>query len=347
MKIKELSSKAIDTISSKDIPVEEVIEKSIQIPGVKVDRKEFLAKQFSHTQTDKLKEIIDLGPVECGISRQELETMANKLIITRTSQSSVASFVAGIPGGFAMAAAVPADVMQFFGMALRLAQELSYLYGAKDLFNEGVIDSEGVKNHLLLYCGTMFGVSGAMNGVRVLSTQIAKTTLKKLPQKALTKTFWYPIVKQIAKALGYSITKQTTAKAISNVIPVAGGVISGTLNFVTMKPMAKRLSEAFDKSIFEYSEDEYEDDLRILSQIEDGEYDVEYESNDVLDKISSGIKKVIRSKKENETEINNSDNSKEKTVDPIEEIKKYKELLDLEIISKEEFDKKKASLLNL
>ena len=336
MKIKELSSKAIDTISSKDIPVEEVIEKSIQIPGVKVDRKEFLAKQFSHTQTDKLKEIIDLGPVECGISRQELETMANKLIITRTSQSSVASFVAGIPGGFAMTAAVPADVMQFFGMALRLAQELSYLYGAKDLFNDGVIDSEGVKNHLLLYCGTMFGVSGAMNGVRVLSTQIAKTTLKKLPQKALTKTFWYPIVKQIAKALGYSITKQTTAK-----------VISGTLNFVTMKPMAKRLSEAFDKSIFEYSEDEYEDDLRILSQIEDGEYDVEYESNDVLDKLSSGIKKVIRSKKENETEINNSDNSKEKTVDPIEEIKKYKELLDLEIISKEEFDKKKASLLNL
>ena len=34
-----------------------------------------------------------------------------------------------------MAATIPADVLQFFGMALRLAQELSYLYGAKDLCN--------------------------------------------------------------------------------------------------------------------------------------------------------------------------------------------------------------------
>lgn len=77
----------------------------------------------------------------------------------------------------------------------------------------------------------MFGVSGAVSGVRVLSTQIAKTTLKKLPQKALTKTFWYPIVKQIGKAIGVKVTKNTVAQGFSNAIPVIGGVISGSINF--------------------------------------------------------------------------------------------------------------------
>ena len=34
-------------------------------------------------------------------------------------------------------------------------------------------------------------------------------------------------------------------------------------------------------------------------------------------------------------------------IDPVEEIKKYKELLDLGIISQEEFDEKKKDLLGL
>ena len=127
-----------------------------------------------------------------------------------------------------MAATIPADVMQFFGMALRLAQELSYLYGADDLWQNGIVDEEKIKSQLIMYCGVMFGVSGAVSGVRVLSTQIAKTTLHKLPQKALTKTFWYPIVKQIGKAVGIKVTKSSVAKGISKAIPVIGGVISGT-----------------------------------------------------------------------------------------------------------------------
>ena len=76
-----------------------------------------------------MKEIFDLGPVQANVTQQKLDSLANNLIWVRTSQSSLASFAMGIPGGLAMAATVPADVLQFFGMSLRLAQELSYLYG--------------------------------------------------------------------------------------------------------------------------------------------------------------------------------------------------------------------------
>lgn len=167
---------------TSDIMLEEIICKAIQIPGVKVDRNKFLAEIFS-SKVDLLENIVNNGPIGAGITREEINNIANRLIMKRTSQSSIASFAAGIPGGLAMAATIPADILQFFGMSLRLAQELSYLYGADDLWENGKIDDEKVKNQLILYCGVMFGVSGAVSGVRVLSTQVAKTALKKFPKK--------------------------------------------------------------------------------------------------------------------------------------------------------------------
>ena len=327
---------------ASDIMLEEIISKAIQIPGVKVDRNKFLAEGFS-SKVDLLENIINNGPVEAGITREEISNIANKLIMKRTSQSSIASFAAGIPGGLAMAATIPADVLQFFGMSLRLAQELSYLYGADDLWKNGQVDDEKVKNQLILYCGVMFGVSGAVSGVRVLSTQVAKTALKKIPQKALTKTFWYPMIKKICSFVGYTLTKKTLASGVSKAIPVIGGVISGTINFASMMPMARKLNDTLDKAIFDYSEEEFEKDIESLSN-ENGEVSEEEKQN-FKEKFTEGFNKTKDSVSNLFSKFgSNKDKNKN---DPIEEIKKYKELLDSGIINQKEFDKKKKELLNL
>ena len=336
---------------SNNISLEDIITTSIKIPGVKVNRDKFLEEHLAGTGIN-VQDIINLGPIDAGVSREDISNTANKLIIKRTSQSSVASFVAGMPGGLVMAATIPAGVIQFFGMALRLAQELSYLYGGGDLWVDGQIDDDKVKSQLIMYCGVMFGVSGAVSGVRVLSTQIAKTTLNKLPQKALTKTFWYPIIKQIGKAIGVKVTKTTVAKSASKAIPIIGGVISGGLNFASMMPMAKRLSEALDKATFDYSEDEYENDLNIIDKISNGEIVVEPESetkeeikqkvSNTIDDVKKGVSGIVGKfgKK-----ISHASDAPSK--DPIEEVKRLKELLDIGAITQEEFDTKKKELLNL
>lgn len=259
-----------DNEFTKQIMIEEVITKVVQIPGVKVNRKQFLAEQFA-SKTDNLEKILDKGPVEAGIKREDINLLSKKLILTRTSQSSIASFVAGIPGGIAMAATIPADILQFFGVALRLAQELSYLYGAQDLWNDGKIDDDKIKSQLILYCGVMFGVSGAVSGVRVITTQLSKTALKKIPQKALTKTFWYPILKKIANFIGITLTKKTFAQGVSKAIPVIGGFISGGINFASMMPMANRLNDTLDKATFNYSDEEFDKDIEIIMNTDEYE----------------------------------------------------------------------------
>lgn len=329
---------------ASDIMLERIIYKAIQIPGVKVDRNKFLAEVFS-SKVDLLENIINNGPVEAGITREEINNIANKLIMKRTSQSSIASFAAGIPGGVAMAATIPADILQFFGMSLRLAQELSYLYGADDLWKNGKVDDEKVKDQLILYCGVMFGVSGAVSGVRVLSTQVAKTALKKIPQKALTKTFWYPMIKKICSFVGYTLTKKTLASGVSKAIPVIGGVISGTINFASMMPMARKLNDTLDNATFDYSEEEFNRDIELLSN-ETGEVSEE-DKQSSKEKFTDGFNKTKNSVSNLFSKLGNNKDKDKSKIDPIEEIKKYKELLDSGIINQEEFNKKKKELLNL
>lgn len=335
-------------IMEKEMALESVVTSAVKIPGVKVDRKTFLAEIFRNEDVS-MQEILDDGPIHANVSQDKLATLSSKLILKRTSQSSLASFAAGIPGGLAIAATLPADVLQFFGMSLRLAQELSYLYGADDLWQDGQIDDEKVKNQLLLYCGVMFGVSGAVSGVRVLSTQIAKTTLKKLPQKALTKTFWYPMIKQIGKAIGIKVTKSSVAKGLSKAVPVISGVISGGFNFVSMMPMANRLQSAFASASFGYTEEAFERDLNEIEKI--GSSDSAENSNENTNKID-----IKGSLQEGGKKLTNHitgllGNKKSKTAGAeadsvLASIKKLSELKDAGILSQEEFNSKKAELLS-
>lgn len=338
---------AIGIEQTSEVALERMIANAVQIPGVKVDRQKFLAEAFAKEGGD-LPKIIELGPVEAGCSREMIAHMANKLILARTSASSAASFAMGLPGGVAMGATIPADTLQFFGMSMRLAQELAYLYGAQDLWKDGEIDDEAVRGRLILYCGVMFGVSGAAAGVRILSSQIAKTALKKLPQKALTKTVWYPIIKQVGKLIGVKVTKNTVAKGVSKTIPVVGGVISGGLNFASMLPMARRLVESLDQANFSYTEAEIMNDYQEIQEMAESGSPEQAEKNSARDRAIRGVKSlgsVFMKGKETHQE-RAVDAGKETETDVFVKIEKLAKLRELGAITQQEFENKKAELLS-
>ena len=257
-----------------------------------------------------------------------------------------------------MAATIPADMLQFFVAALRLAQEISYLYGAEDLWENGSVDNEKVNSQLIMYLGTMFGVSGAVSSIRFISSQVAKQTLKKLPQQALTKTVWYPVVKQIGKSIGVKVTKNTVAKGVSKAIPIVGGVISGGLNFASMLPMGKRLVKTLDEAIFEYDEETAQQDYEIIMEtqeeyISDKDVVVEKSTQDKLNGFSNNINNgfsKLKNKVKEQTEIAINKIKKEQSVaddeDVFEKIEKLSKLKDMGALTEEEFNLKKSELLS-
>lgn len=342
---------AIGMEQTSEVALERIIANAVQIPGVKVDRQKFLAEAFAK-EGGNLPNILELGPVEAGCSREMIARVANKLILVRTSASSAASFAMGLPGGVAMGATIPADTLQFFGMSMRLAQELAYLYGAQDLWKDGEIDDDTVKSRLIMYCGVMFGVSGAAAGVRILSSQIAKTTLKKLPQKALTKTIWYPIVKQIGKLIGVKVTKNTVAKGVSKAIPVVGGVISGGLNFASMLPMARRLMESLDQANFSYTEAEIMSDYQEIQEMAEGGSLEQKEKPSAKECTIRGVKNFgeglgsVFMKGKKTRQEGAADIGKESKNDAFVKIEKLAKLREMGAITQQEFENKKAELLS-
>lgn len=285
-----------------------IIESSLKLPFVKVDRREFLIKIFKD-KVDDYEKLIEDGPTSF-FSKVELDSIADRIINKEVLASSGMSFAAGVPGGVTMAATIPADIIQFYGYALRLAQEISYIYGYENILDDDSQLTEEGKNTLILYLGIMLGVSVAGSTVRLLSVKFSQQLLKTLPRKALMKTMYYPVIKKVLKHFGVVVTKKTFSGAVSKVIPIIGGGVSGGINYVTLKSLSKKLKIELGK-IINYTEDEMNKDIEIL----EGEF-VEI-SRDELDNSSK-----------------------------IDEIKKAHELYLNSVLTEDEFNTLKKQILN-
>lgn len=257
MKINKEASKKFETL----------LVNVLKLPGVKVNRDDFLYKTFLKDidNPEKMAMIIKENPIKAGIDASTLDKIAKDLISKRTNQTSSASFAAGLPGGLAMLATVPADSAQFFAVTLRLAQELAYLYGFEDLWNGNDIDDARVKNELILFLGVMFGVGGSASAVRMISSRFSDDIFKIFPGKSLLNTILVPVITSISSVIGLKLTKDTVAKSMGKVVPLLGGVISGTLTYVSMKPMGNRLNKTLQESIF-YNKNDLINDIKILQK---------------------------------------------------------------------------------
>lgn len=222
-----------------------VIESAAKLPLVHIDREEFLTKNLSKlcTQTQLQKAIVE-GTLHADIPIAILDSLANAVINAETIKVTAISTAAGIPGGFAMAATIPTDLVQFYGFVIRTAQELAYIYGWDEIFTESSKFDTFTESQLILFIGVMSGVGAANKVVTKLFGETAmRAVAKKITAKALTKTWYFPIVKKIAAMLGQKMVKSTFAKGISKAVPILGGVVSGGLTLATFKSMAHRLKE--------------------------------------------------------------------------------------------------------
>lgn len=174
----------------------QVLQQVVKLPVVKVDRSKFLVDKFSkELGPQDIPTLLEQGPTSL-LSQEILDRVANACIRDNVLLASGTSVLAGLAGGLAMAITIPADVAQFYAFSLKLAQELGYIYGYEDLWASREELSEDAQNTLLLYLGVMLGVNGTAALLRAGGITIAKQVMKTVPNKALTKTLWYPILKK-------------------------------------------------------------------------------------------------------------------------------------------------------
>ena len=248
--VKKSTDKVVTTIDANgdgNIDIEDIVIMGLKTPGVGINRGEFLKREFSKKYSkETIEKAISNTPLEAGISLEEINLIADNIIKFERNCVSGISAALGTPGGTAMIATIPADIIQYYGYMLRTAQKLMYLYGFPeiDVNEKGQTFDTQTINLLIVCLGVMYGVAGANNAIKAMAKALAVGVEKKLINTALTKGTIYPIVKSVAKWFGVKMTKEVFAGFFKKAIPVVGGVVGGGITFVTFKPCCDKLKES-------------------------------------------------------------------------------------------------------
>lgn len=222
----------------------EFLAKVVRVPGVRVNRDEFLRQELRklHLSDDAIARALGSSPMMAGVPLTEIDRLAEEAISYETNKSAAISFVAGIPGGFAMLGTIPADLMQYYAHALRIMQKLAYLYGWGELLPDGRETDDDTLGVLAVFFGVMLGVGGAAQSLTAFARVAAKTAYQNhATKRALMSITWYPVVKHSLRLIGINITKSTAAKGFSKIVPVIGGFVSSGLTFMALQSQSALL----------------------------------------------------------------------------------------------------------
>ena len=237
---------ALDINKDGRVDTEDIITLGLRIPGVHIDREEFLRKQFmKNYANDVIQDAVKFNPAHAGITVEEIDNIADQVIQYERNCVSGISLALGAPGGVAMVATLPTDIAQYYGYMLRAIQKLLYLYGFPEINVENGVNIDDETMNLITLClGVMYGVEGSVASVKILSNALGKGVEKKLLQKALTKGTFYPVVKKISRWFSVCMTKQVFAGFFRKAIPVVGGVVGGGITYLSFKPCCDNLKKS-------------------------------------------------------------------------------------------------------
>ena len=252
-----------------------IIESAAKLPLVHIDRAKFLTNNLNKLCTpSQLQKAIVEGTLHANIPIETLDSLANAVINAETIKVTLISTAAGIPGGLAIAATIPADLAQFYGFIIRIAQELAFIYGWDEIFAESSELDEATESQLVLFIGVMSGVGTANKVVTKLFGETAiRAVAKKVAAQALTKTWYYQLVKKISGMLGQKMVKAIFAGGVSKAVPILGGAISGGLTLATFTPMAHRLKKHFSTLAHMSPEEFAEHEAALVIDAEDSDAD--------------------------------------------------------------------------
>ena len=230
-------------MSKEQITWNRILSAVLHMPGVKVNRTAFLRKALGDYCNESELQLLDNLRPYAIVTDKVIDRVANATINRHTALATAASTIAGLPGGLALAATIPSDITQYYYHVVVLSQKLAYLYGFPDFCDEEGELSESASDLLTIFMGSMMGVKVADQGINEMARGMAQQAVGRLPRVALTKTAVYPIAGKIAQMAGMKLTQEGFAKGLGKLIPLAGGLFSGSLTLFTFTPGARRLQK--------------------------------------------------------------------------------------------------------
>lgn len=264
---------------------------------------------------------------------ESAEEAAQRLIKYQIVKCGTSGFLSGMGGLITLPISIPANVSSVLYIQLRMIASIAKIGGFD-------IRSDQVQT-LVYVCltGTAIADIFKQTGIKI-GQKITESAIKSVPGKVLT---------SINQKVGFRlITKfgETGVINLVKVIPVAGGLVGGTMDIASTKVIAANAYSLFIKK----SVPKDKERKQIMELFKDK---VQVAGNHIgngIDMVADKVKiaKHPNIKKPQIGKKKKSFREKDKIAISIpDEIRKYKELMDDGIITEEEYLLKKEQLLNL
>lgn len=230
-------------LSDEEAFAYKIVKRAAKLKGVRIDRDVFLRTELAkYCPSSVVDAAVETTTQQAGVSMEVMDKVADAAIDLETKKVAGLSALAGIPGGLAMFGTIPADLVNYFAHVLRIEQKLAYVYGWQSFLDEDDEIDDQTMYKLILFLGVIMQVGGINVSLTNFAAHTAAVGIAKTIEKqALTKTFWYPILKKVMAAMGVKVTKSSFANVVAKGVPIVGGAISGGLTWVTYKPGAQSL----------------------------------------------------------------------------------------------------------
>ena len=214
-----------------------LLKRAAAIKGVAIERDAFLRAELAGACTPEvIEEAVASSPYKAGVRYETADKLADAAIALEAGKVAGLSALAGIPGGAIALGAIPADILQYFAHALRVAQKLAYLYGWEAMgLREGDADDEALYQ-LILLLGVMMNVEGTGVSLAGMATDAAELGFPEVFRQAREDDdTWYLPLKRVLSVVGTNVTKGAFAEVAARGIPGFAGLLSGTMTFVTFR----------------------------------------------------------------------------------------------------------------
>ena len=107
---------ALDATGDGTVGIDDLIILGMNTPGVRIDREKFLRSELKKSYPKSIiDDAVQRTPALAGIPREMTDRIADDVIQNERIKVSGISAVLGAPGGAAMAATIPADIIQYYG----------------------------------------------------------------------------------------------------------------------------------------------------------------------------------------------------------------------------------------
>ncbi|MBU1241057.1 hypothetical protein KKF84_19230 [Myxococcota bacterium] len=223
-----------------------ILQKALKLPSVRVSKHEWFNKVLSpFTSDESVNAAIESSPLVSGLEPRTLKRIAERTVRAHRRGVTALSLVTGLPGGIAIVGAVPADLAQFFWHLLKVSQKLTLLYGWPPLLGtDGSSEEADEQTRLLItvFMASMFGSDRADDLLvelhKTLVSQKGLGAAELLEAAGLAEN-----ARDLEQWMGHTVARDSLTKALARVVPVIGGIFSGTLTYIAFSRMGKHLDD--------------------------------------------------------------------------------------------------------